>query len=380
MSRYSSLPFLPEENLLNIALQFAPPGSSIQGIERLGNGLINRSFQVELQHGPPKKFILQQLNQEVFSQPALITRNIQEISQYLAAQPPRPVSGSRFSSLRLPQLMKSRHNHDHFEDQDGNYWRALTFIDQAQCFDTIQNDRHAFEVGRALGTFHAMLIDLPIAKLAETIKDFHNTPFYLAELQRVLHQDHPLISPDPDTAFCLQFVHEREAQASVLEKAFQKGALAKRPIHGDPKINNFMVDAESGKVVSLIDLDTVQPGLVLYDIGDCLRSGCNTRSEDHEDWRAVSFDLKRCAKILSGYLATAGEALTQNDLAWMLDAILLIPFELGIRFLTDHLKGNVYFQTKHPRHNLQRALVQFQLRRSIEEQTAALTEIIGAAR
>lgn len=354
-----------------MALQFSPAGSPIRSMQKISNGLINQTFLVEQEKTAPNKFILQQLNMKVFPRPELITRNILTVTEYLASQNlPTPV-------LQLPQLLVTQNKADHIEDEEGNYWRALTCIDNAQCFDTIQNDQHAFEIGQALGSFHTMLKDLSIAKLSETIPNFHNTPLYLAELSNTLQHSRPRICPE--TSLCLQFIQERSPQAAVLENAFKQGVLTKRPIHGDPKINNFMMDITSNRIASLIDLDTIQPGLVLSDIADCLRSGCNTKSEDHENWKSVQFDLARCTKILTGYLATARHSLTPNDFTFLFDAIRLIPFELGVRFLSDHLKGNVYFQTSHPKHNLQRALVQLQLCSSIEKQKNEILQVIEAS-
>ena len=149
-----------------------------------------------------------------------------------------------------------------------------------------------------------------------------------------------------------------------------------RPIHADPKINNFMIDEDTGYAVSLIDLDTVKPGLVHYDIGDCLRSGCNLMGEDAEQWEMVRFDPELCQAILQGYLSLAKEFLTDNDYDYLYDAIRLIAFELGLRFFTDYLEGNVYFKTGHQKHNLARALVQFKLAESIEYQETAIRAVI----
>ncbi|HBE53609.1 MAG TPA: aminoglycoside phosphotransferase, partial [Cyanobacteria bacterium UBA11369] len=147
-------------------------------------------------------------------------------------------------------------------------------------------------------------------------------------------------------------------------------------MHGDPKINNVMFDTATGKAVSVVDLDTVKPGLVHYDIGDCLRSGCNRAGEETADWESVRFDTDLSQGILQGYLSVAKAFLTENDYAYIYDAIRLIAFELGLRFFADHLAGNVYFKVKHPEHNLARALVQFKLTESIESQETTIRSII----
>ncbi len=153
-----------------------------------------------------------------------------------------------------------------------------------------------------------------------------------------------------------------------------------RIIHGDPKINNVMLDNQTGRAVSMIDLDTVKPGLLHYDIGDCLRSCCNILGEEADDFDAVRFDLGRFEAVLSGYTAAAHENLSAQDFDFLFDAIRLIPFELGLRFYTDYLEGNLYFKISHPMQNLDRAMVQFRLVESIEQQEAKIKAFIEICR
>ena len=169
---------------------------------------------------------------------------------------------------------------------------------------------------------------------------------------------------------------ERRAWAHVLEEARAQGRLRLRPIHGDPKVNNVLLDTATGQAVALVDLDTVKPGLVHYDIGDCLRSGCNPQGEETEHWEAVRFDPDLCRALLQGYLSQARGFLTAADYDHLYDAVRLIAFELGLRFFTDYLEGNVYFKARHREHNLARALVQFRLTESIESQETAIGAII----
>jgi Ser/Thr protein kinase RdoA (MazF antagonist) len=175
---------------------------------------------------------------------------------------------------------------------------------------------------------------------------------------------------------CKEFVAERRVWATVLEDAKAQGELILRPIHGDPKVNNIMIDNETHEAVSIIDLDTVKPGLVHYDIGDCLRSCCNREGEETENLEAVEFDTGLCKAILQGYLSVANGFLSKNDYDYLYDAIRLISFELGLRFFTDHLEGNVYFRALDREHNLRRALVQFKLTESIEDQESEIRAII----
>ena len=176
------------------------------------------------------------------------------------------------------------------------------------------------------------------------------------------------------------FVNRRRTGVDVLEKAKEQGALELRPIHGDPKVNNVMIDLGTRQAISLVDLDTVKPGLIHYDIGDCLRSGCNPLGEETEQWEKVRFEPDLCRAILSGYLAEAGNFLKENDYRYLYEAVRLIAFELGLRFFTDYLEGNIYFKAVNEKQNLTRALVQFRLSESIESQESAIRALIQELR
>ena len=167
---------------------------------------------------------------------------------------------------------------------------------------------------------------------------------------------------------------------TILETAFAQGDLCQRPIHGDPKVNNIMFCNATGLAIAMVDLDTVKPGLIHYDIGDCCRSGCNKAGEEARDLEAVEFDLGLCESILEGYLNAAKAGLTRKDFDYLFDAIRLLPLELGLRFLTDHLNGDRYFKVERSGHNLDRARVQFKLTASIESQEGEIKAIIDRLR
>jgi Ser/Thr protein kinase RdoA (MazF antagonist) len=253
----------------------------------------------------------------------------------------------------------------------------MSFVD-AQSFDTIRDMDHAREVGYALGAFHTLLSDLSPERLSDTLEGFHITPRYMQHYDKVLAKYGA--GSSPDVQYCRRFVSERSVLAHVLENARAQGRLLLRVIHGDPKVNNIMMDTSSGQAVSIIDLDTVKPGLAHYDIGDCLRSGCNALGEETEAWEKVRFDTDFCGAILEGYLSTARKFLSGNDFEYLYESIRLIAFELGLRFFTDYLEGNVYFKVRGPEHNLARALVQFKLAESIEAQETAIRAIIREKR
>jgi Ser/Thr protein kinase RdoA (MazF antagonist) len=360
------------DHLAAVAAQFASQGRVLD-IRAYGCGNVHDTFLVTVAGAEEKNFILQRLNTGVFRRPELVIANIRTVSQHvhqrLAQTPVGP--GRRWE---VPRVLLTRDGRDHVLDPAGSFWRALSFIEAAQTFDIIKDTVQAREVGYALGRFHSLLSGLPPEKLTDTLPGFHVTPEYLRHYDEVLA--HHGMATTPEVNFCLEFVAARRAWAAVLEDARVQGKLGLRPIHGDPKVNNVMLDTATGQAVAMVDLDTVKPGLVHYDIGDCLRSGCNPLGEETEAWERVRFEPELGRAILHGYLGLARDFLTAHDYAYLYDAIRLLALELGLRFFTDYLAGNVYFKARHQDHNLARALVQFRLTESIEAQAATIGAII----
>jgi Ser/Thr protein kinase RdoA (MazF antagonist) len=367
-------------NLFAVAEHFTPHGKVID-VRSFGNGNINDTFLVTM-HAQgnakvEKHFVLQRINTHVFRRPDLVMCNMRTSTEHIRRRL-QTAGHSKGRRWEMPVVLQAKDNQDHWLDTDGSFWRAISFIEGAASFDTIKDVGHAGEVGRAVGTFHSLLSDLPPERLADTLEGFHITPRYLRHYDEVLAKCSAAASPELN--YCLGFVSGRRDWAHVLENARAEGRLLLRPIHGDPKVNNILMDTATMQAVGIVDLDTVKPGLVHYDIGDCLRSGCNPKGEATGEWEAVYFETDLCRAILQGYLSAAREFLTENDFDYLFDSVRLIAFELGLRFFTDHLEGNVYFKTKWPEHNLARALVQFRLTESIEAQETAIRNIIREIR
>lgn len=357
-------------HLKAIARQFVA-NAQIDKIQQYGSGNINSTFLVTLKHQAP--FILQRLNTTVFCQPELVMDNICLLAEYVDRQLQQfELPANRRWSI--PQILLTQQQQHHYVAEDGSFWRAMSFIDNSQSFDTIQDFNHATEIGYGLGMFHLLLSDLPANTLADTLPGFHITPQYLKRYHRVIANKEPEISPERD--FCRKFIGDRPNLPHVLETAKAEGKLKLRTIHGDPKINNIMIDCTTKQAVATIDLDTVKPGLIHYDLGDCLRSGCNPWGEETDDWERVSFEPELAEAILKGYLKVA-RFLTEADYDYIYDSIRLLAFELGLRFFTDYLEGNVYFNVNSTEHNLARALVQFKLTESIESQESIIKQIIA---
>jgi Ser/Thr protein kinase RdoA (MazF antagonist) len=364
---------LSAEMLQTIADQFAHQGN-ITGIQAFGSGNINDTFLVALDDPLQTRFVLQRINTLVFRNPEAVMQNMRTFTNHMHERLGQNNCDRRWE---VPRVIGTKIGGDHFEVA-GDFWRAISFVENSESFDVMHDEDHAWEVGFALGQFHDLISDLEADRLVDTLPGFHIAPGYLAQYQAVLPTT-PVTATD-EVNYCMQFVADRASWCGVLETAKAEGKLPLRLMHGDPKVNNIMFDKTTGKAVAVVDLDTVKPGLVHYDIGDCLRSGCNLLGEETRDWRSVTFDIGLCEAILSGYLSVARSFLMAADYDFLFDGIRLIAFELGLRFFTDHLAGDAYFKVKYPGHNLARALVQFQLTQSIEEQEAEIARLIQRMR
>jgi Ser/Thr protein kinase RdoA (MazF antagonist) len=373
------------------AQAFALEGRIVD-IRPLGRGLINDSFIVATDASPPQRAVLQRINRRAFPQPELIMENLRALSAHAAR---RTMSDPRCRELRLPWIVRTRNGKDYFVDAEGGFWRALSYIENSRTLDALRDKREAGEVGFALGRFHALTHDLDPARLHVTRPHFHETPHYLARYLEVAAGQArsplpPLPNPSPTRGegfnaerYCRDFIEARKESVNVLEDAKRRGEIALRVIHGDPKLDNILFDATSGEAVSLIDLDTVQPGLRHYDLGDCLRSCCNPAGESPKDPGEARFDLDIARAILARYFTETRGLHSEAELRLLPEAIRLIPFELGIRFFTDHLEGNRYFKVQWPGHNLLRATTQFRLVEDIERCEpnirSMITELAGVS-
>jgi Ser/Thr protein kinase RdoA (MazF antagonist) len=342
--------------LLFVAIQFNQTATQLSP---LGNGLINDTFLVSTKSSP---FVLQRINRQVFQKPELIMENLQTLNRHINKKTGAAVK------LQIPCILTTRHDGIFFQDDNGDYWRALSFIANTESLETITDTNDARQTGFALGHFHCLVSDLNPLLLQDTLPGFHIATGYLAHYHQVLNRSSRQITA-PESRYCADFIDAFQHLADNLESAKQQGLLPLRVIHGDPKLNNFLFDKQSRKIVSIIDLDTVKPGLVHYDIGDCLRSCCHNVGTD-------TFDLAICAALLKTYLTEASAFFSEADYQFLYPAIELIPFELGLRFYTDYLEGNRYFKVSEPQQNLHRACSQFRLCESIMAQKKEIEQLI----
>jgi len=362
---------------MEIAARFSSHG--IVDVKPFGSGNINDTYLATTESVNHPYFILQRINTKVFRRPELIARNMRIVTDYIRKR----LSSQEADTVarwEIPGVIPAQNGEDYHIAPDGSFWRALTFINDAETFYTVADGGVAKEVGRAVGRFHGLIHDLPTDDLADTLEGYRIAPFYLERYDRISARK--TADASDDVRYCTGFVRERREWSSVLEKAKDAGELPLRPIHGDAKVDNILIEEETGSAVGIIDLDTVKPGLVHYDIGDCIRSGCNPLGEEaHENWESVHFDPEICRAMLSGYLGEARGFFSGNDYAYIYDAIRLAAFELGLRFFSDHLAGNVYFEKiTYPLQNLHRALAQFRLTESIESQKDVICRMVDEIR
>lgn len=346
-----------ESDILQISQQFTK--ASVVKITALGNGLINDTFLVTTDKEP---FVLQRINTQVFPNPRLIMENLMLLNQHIRRKKTCAVK------LKVPYVIKTISADLYYIDEKNNFWRAIQFIENSASRESIRNFEEAKQVGFALAHFHGLLSDVKINLFHDTLPGFHRTPDYFMHYQHVEEQYKGFFdSSKLDN--CRNFILKFQSRINVLEHARQKGWLFERIIHGDPKFNNFLFDRQSERIISLIDLDTVKPGLVHYDIADCLRSCCHVPHSN-------TFELEFCHAILNSYLKQA-DFFTSMDMQFLYPAIQLIPFELGLRFFTDFLEGNCYFKVSYPEQNLDKALAQFELCNSISNQELEIKQIIS---
>jgi len=351
--------------LLAVAAGFVGDTSAVS-VEALGAGLINATYRVD---APQGSYVLQRINNAVFPEPERIMHNLSRLAALAGAHPELGV--------RLPRLIPAADGAPFVRDGDGRIWRMTEYVAPSRVLGAVRTAGQAAEVGRVLGSFHRLTAELEPGALDITLPGFHHTPGYLAALDGALEETARGARQEPAIAGALAFIDDRRALAGALETALAQGLTRPRVVHGDPKIDNLLFATEADRALCLIDLDTVQPGLIHHDIGDCLRSCCNRVGESAGGDTPVRFDLDICAGILGGYAGQMRALLGSAEVELIETAVRLIPFELALRFLTDHLQGDRYFRVRRRGENLHKARVQLALVADIERQAGAISDAVA---
>jgi Ser/Thr protein kinase RdoA (MazF antagonist) len=351
-------------DVASVARKFRLYGDFIRA-EPYGNGHINDTYcAVFDQGGAPVRYILQRLNQNVFKEPAALMKNVERVTRHLAQK----LDGA--SSRQTLTLLPSGDGSSFHIDGDGNFWRAYIFIENAATHETIQSPAQAFQAARAFGRFQQLLADLPSPRLHDSIPDFHNTPQRFSRFEASVEKDRFCRAASARSE--IEFALSRSGVCGLLVNA----GLPERVTHNDTKINNVMLDNATGEGICVIDLDTVMPGLAPYDFGDLVRTATSPAAEDEKDLSRVRMRFEMFEALLRGYLESAGGFLTAMEKQMLPAAGKVITFEIGIRFLTDYLEGDVYFKTHREAHNLERCRAQFALLRSIENQESEMHKLV----
>lgn len=347
----------------NAALHFQLAGE-VRYCEPYGFGHINRTFLVKDDTG--RRYILQRINRRVFPDIKGLMENISAVTEYIAARVKEPRESLRLVPTVEGELV--------YLDLQGESWRMYDFIEDSLCLQLPEKPQDFYESAVAFGTFQSLLSDFPADTLHETIPDFHNTPVRYKNFHRALKAD--ACGRAKGLSRELDFVLEREEQASSLQRLREQGELPLRVTHNDTKLNNVMLDAKTRKALCVIDLDTVMPGLAAYDFGDSIRFGAATAAEDEKDLDKMWMSLELFEIYSRGFAASCPQ-LTRLELETLPLGAKLMTLECGLRFLTDYLEGDKYFAISRPEHNLDRARTQFKLVLDMENKWDVMCGITG---
>ena len=352
-----------EAAALNKIIEAFPFNGELKHIESTDTGLINSTYKLTFSDGNQDfQYILQKINTNVFKNPDELMSNIMNVTGFLRNK--INLSGGN-SSRETLTFIYTNDNSSYFTDEEGGCWRSYTYIGKCYTCDKIDSEVKAFRSGKAFGKFQRMLSDFPAANLFETIPHFHDTPSRYADLKTAVENN---ISKRLDNVRDeLSFALEREKDASRLVDLAAEGRIPIRVTHNDTKINNVLFDSITNEAVCVIDLDTIMPGLSLYDFGDSIRSGAVTSDENEKDLGKYGLDIALFKSYTEGFLSEAGHALNEDEVANLAFSAKLMTLECGVRFLTDYLNGDVYFKTDYPEHNLVRCKTQFKLVADIEK-------------
>jgi hypothetical protein len=354
----------------SIGSQFQIFGEFITA-EPYGSGHINDTYCATFrQGGATVRYIHQRINHKIFQQPVALMENIQRVTEHIRSK----LSSSPDLSRRVLTVIPTRDGKIFHVDPDGNYWRTYIFIEHAHTYDAVETTTQAFQAAAAFGRFQKQLADLPAPRLHDTIPGFHDTPRRFAALEKAIEAD---AAGRAKLAMAeIEFALRHKPMAAVLTDLQAKGLIPERTTHNDTKFNNVMLDDATHEGICVIDLDTVMPGLALYDFGDMVRTTTSPAKEDEKDLSKVQMQFPMFEALCRGYLSTAGEFLNKTEKQYLAFAGKLITFEIGIRFLADHLAGDVYFKVHREGHNLDRCRTQFKLVESIEQQEDRMSKLV----
>lgn len=363
-----------EQELKSISRHFQIYGEILHA-EPLKIGHINETYTATYDQGGTRvRYIHQKLNRTVFKNPAGVMKNIMRVTGHLRKK--LEARNVRDLTRRSLVVIPTRDGKSFHENGNRDVWRTFVYVEGVKTHEAVQTPQQAFQAGRAFGEFQSLLVDLPGRRLVETIPNFHNTRKRFEAFQRAVTTDR--FNRAAGIQREIDFALKREPLVGVIVDAMTKGQILERITHNDTKFNNVMLDVVTGEAMCIVDLDTVMPGCALYDFGDMVRTTTSPTLEDELDLKKVTMQMPMFKALARGYLASAGAFLTKREKSLIAFSGKLITFEIGLRFLTDYLCGDVYFRTHRPDHNLDRCRTQFKLVESIERQETAMQKFVDS--
>ena len=368
-----------EATIREILSHFALKGEFVS-CTPIGCGHINDTLCVTLSDaGADNHYILQRINTHVFTKPDQLMEHVANVTAYLARILRENGSDPDRGTLTV---FLTKDGALYYRTDSGECWRVYNYIEGTYTLQAIRDPEDFRASGEAFGQFQKLLADYPSDTLFETIPNFHDTACRFRNFQKAVQAD--TVGRAHTVRDEIDFVLQREADTHVLVDLLRAGELPLRVTHNDTKLNNVLFDNETKTGICVVDLDTVMPGLALYDFGDSIRFGASTAAEDEPDLEKVRFSMELYSAYTRGYLSAAGDSLTDREIEYLPFSAKLMTLECGMRFLTDYLEGDVYFRVAYPEHNLVRCRTQFALVAQMEKQmpqmqaeTAAIAATIG---
>ncbi len=351
-----------------IISNFALDGTPVSSVA-YGCGHINSTYRIDCDNG--KKYLLQRINDHVFKDVDALMNNVDSVTSFLKEKIIKAGGDPERETLTV---VKTKNGEKYCKTNDGSFWRVYLFIDDTITVQIVEEPKHFYYAGKAFGNFQKLLSDFPAHILAETIPNFHNTISRYADFEDKIAQNRSGRAGEAEKE--IEFARKYKWLASELHPLIEKGELPLRVTHNDTKLNNVMLDTITGEPVCVVDLDTVMPGLSLYDYGDSMRFGTNPAAEDEKDLSKVYCNLDLFEQYTKGFLEECGSALTKKEIELLPISALVMTYECGIRFLADYVDGDRYFKTARPEHNLDRCRTQFKLVSDMEEKLCDMKKII----
>lgn len=357
------------QHLKNIVDQFNIRGT-VESIKPLGNGLINDTYRVSTIEDDAPDYVLQRINESIFTDVELLQRNIEAVTKHIRKQ--LIDESADDIDRRVLSFMSTNNGKTYCRDAHGDCWRLSKFISDAVTVDTV-NPEYSYHAGKAFGKFEAQVADIT-DQLGETIPDFHNMELRLNQLRQAVKEDRA-----GRVAGVKEFIDALEQYSDEMclgERLFREGKLQKHVCHCDTKVNNMMFDKQ-GHVLCVIDLDTVMPSLFVSDYGDFLRTAANTMPEDSPEFDKIDFRMDIFEAFTRGYVESASAFLSPLEISLLPYAAELFPYMQAVRFLWDYLNGDHYWKCSYPEHNLVRAQNQWHLFLKAKEHEAAMKQFIN---